>query len=166
AYDVDATWSAIVFWFPGLQGDVLVVLGARRRWPFRREDPNGSALLLEVPMVFSMLPSPCGCVLYRVLGWSPRGLHQIPSSAENMTAIEVAMMSRPARPPQHHRDALERRDLIATAWAAAIVSRQGWASQQGRDGPMRRDYNRGMKVLRSETSQQQQVSRLAEETGR
>ncbi|MQL94378.1 hypothetical protein Taro_027033 [Colocasia esculenta] len=26
---------------------MLVVLGARRRWPFRREGPNGSALLLE-----------------------------------------------------------------------------------------------------------------------
>ncbi|MQM16080.1 hypothetical protein Taro_049032 [Colocasia esculenta] len=24
-----------------------MVLGARRRWPFRREGPNGSALLLE-----------------------------------------------------------------------------------------------------------------------
>ncbi|MQM10167.1 hypothetical protein Taro_043057 [Colocasia esculenta] len=28
--------------------NVLVVLGERRRWPFRREGPNGSALLLEV----------------------------------------------------------------------------------------------------------------------
>ncbi|MQL88753.1 hypothetical protein Taro_021309 [Colocasia esculenta] len=41
-------------------GDVLMVHGARRRWSFRREGPNGSALLLEVPMVFSMLPSPYG----------------------------------------------------------------------------------------------------------
>ncbi|MQL95260.1 hypothetical protein Taro_027926, partial [Colocasia esculenta] len=34
-------------------GDVLVVLGARRRWPFRREGPNGSALLLEVRLLSS-----------------------------------------------------------------------------------------------------------------
>ncbi|MQM13848.1 hypothetical protein Taro_046775 [Colocasia esculenta] len=32
---------------PVRAGDVLVVLGARRRWPFRREGPNGSALLVE-----------------------------------------------------------------------------------------------------------------------
>ncbi|MQM06146.1 hypothetical protein Taro_038966 [Colocasia esculenta] len=28
-------------------GDVLVLLEARRKWPFRREGPNGSALLVE-----------------------------------------------------------------------------------------------------------------------
>ncbi|MQM15523.1 hypothetical protein Taro_048469, partial [Colocasia esculenta] len=34
-------------------GDVVVVLGARRRWPFRREGPNGSALLVEVRLLSS-----------------------------------------------------------------------------------------------------------------
>ncbi|MQM18194.1 hypothetical protein Taro_051183 [Colocasia esculenta] len=34
-------------------GDVFVVLGARRRWSFRREGPNGSALLVELPCDFS-----------------------------------------------------------------------------------------------------------------
>ncbi|MQM12908.1 hypothetical protein Taro_045828 [Colocasia esculenta] len=29
-------------------GDMVVVLGARRRWSFRREGPNGSALLVEL----------------------------------------------------------------------------------------------------------------------
>ncbi|MQL68585.1 hypothetical protein Taro_000812 [Colocasia esculenta] len=72
------------------------------------------------------------------------------------------MISRPARPPRHHRDALERRDKVATTWAAATVSRQVWASQQGRDGPMRRDYSRE----RGETSQQWQGARRVEETGR
>ncbi|MQM10583.1 hypothetical protein Taro_043474 [Colocasia esculenta] len=32
-------------------GDVIVVLGAKRRWPFRREGPNGSALLVEVRLL-------------------------------------------------------------------------------------------------------------------
>ncbi|MQM18735.1 hypothetical protein Taro_051730 [Colocasia esculenta] len=32
---------------PVRTGDVVVVLGARRRWPFRREGPNGLALLVE-----------------------------------------------------------------------------------------------------------------------
>ncbi|MQM19218.1 hypothetical protein Taro_052218 [Colocasia esculenta] len=35
------------WWYLVVVGDVLVVLGARRRWPFRCEGPNGSALLLE-----------------------------------------------------------------------------------------------------------------------
>ncbi|MQL68858.1 hypothetical protein Taro_001144, partial [Colocasia esculenta] len=68
-------------------GDMLVVLGARRRWPFRREGPNGSALLLK------------------------------------------------------------RRDLVVMAWAVVIVSRPVWASRQGRDGPMRRDYSRETEVV-------------------
>ncbi|MQL89738.1 hypothetical protein Taro_022316 [Colocasia esculenta] len=33
--------------------DVLMVLGARRRWPFRREGPNGAALLLKVRLLNS-----------------------------------------------------------------------------------------------------------------
>ncbi|MQL70900.1 hypothetical protein Taro_003215, partial [Colocasia esculenta] len=32
---------------------VIVELGARRRWPFRREGPNGSALLLKVRLLSS-----------------------------------------------------------------------------------------------------------------
>ncbi|MQL77082.1 hypothetical protein Taro_009491 [Colocasia esculenta] len=35
------------------RGDVLVVLRARRRWPFRREGPNGSALHVEVRLLSS-----------------------------------------------------------------------------------------------------------------
>ncbi|MQM16983.1 hypothetical protein Taro_049949 [Colocasia esculenta] len=38
---------------PVRAGDVLVVLGARRRWPFRREGPNESAVLLEVRLLSS-----------------------------------------------------------------------------------------------------------------
>ncbi|MQM09386.1 hypothetical protein Taro_042253 [Colocasia esculenta] len=38
---------------PVRAGDVLVVLGVRRRWPFRREGPNGSALLVEVRLLSS-----------------------------------------------------------------------------------------------------------------
>ncbi|MQM11355.1 hypothetical protein Taro_044262 [Colocasia esculenta] len=34
-------------------GGVIVELEARRRWPFRREGPNGSALLLEVRLLNS-----------------------------------------------------------------------------------------------------------------
>ncbi|MQM23100.1 hypothetical protein Taro_056162 [Colocasia esculenta] len=34
-------------------GGVIVELGARRRWPFRREGPNGPALLLEVRLLSS-----------------------------------------------------------------------------------------------------------------
>ncbi|MQL73967.1 hypothetical protein Taro_006307 [Colocasia esculenta] len=41
--------------------DMLVVLGARRRWPFRCEGPNGSALLLEM-----LLPLPGTPVLARL----------------------------------------------------------------------------------------------------
>ncbi|MQL69848.1 hypothetical protein Taro_002173 [Colocasia esculenta] len=69
-----------------------------------------------------------------------------PPSAEDATAIEVAMMSRPGWPPRHHRDALGC-DKVVTAWAATIVSQQGWASRQG------------------ETSQQRQGGRRAEEMG-
>ncbi|MQL86010.1 hypothetical protein Taro_018537, partial [Colocasia esculenta] len=35
------------------EGDVIVELGVRRRWPFRHEGPNGSALLLEVRLLSS-----------------------------------------------------------------------------------------------------------------
>ncbi|MQL79244.1 hypothetical protein Taro_011684, partial [Colocasia esculenta] len=74
AYSVDVTWSAIAFAFPSLQGlttfgvapgvaflvlvvlvlrwclpvragDVLMVLRARRRWPFLREGPNGRVVV-------------------------------------------------------------------------------------------------------------------------
>ncbi|MQM14690.1 hypothetical protein Taro_047624 [Colocasia esculenta] len=38
---------------PVRAGDMLVVLGARRRWSFRREGPNGSALLVEVRLLSS-----------------------------------------------------------------------------------------------------------------
>ncbi|MQL98877.1 hypothetical protein Taro_031597 [Colocasia esculenta] len=51
-------------------GDVFVMLGARRRWPFRREGPNGSALLLEV----RLLSSGRACVGQRRRGGS-RGPH-------------------------------------------------------------------------------------------
>ncbi|MQM01484.1 hypothetical protein Taro_034240 [Colocasia esculenta] len=34
------------------------------------------------------------------------------------------MMSRPTRPPRHHRNALRCRDNVATVWAAATMSRQ------------------------------------------
>ncbi|MQM07254.1 hypothetical protein Taro_040093 [Colocasia esculenta] len=77
-------------------GDVVVVLGARRRWPFRCEGPNRSALLVE--HIF-------GVVSERV---APE-----PPSAEDATAIEVAMTSCPAWPSRHHRDAL------SFAWCSA-----------------------------------------------
>ncbi|MQM15322.1 hypothetical protein Taro_048264 [Colocasia esculenta] len=38
---------------PAHAGDVFVVLGAMRRWPFRREGPNRSALLVEVRLLSS-----------------------------------------------------------------------------------------------------------------
>ncbi|MQM21662.1 hypothetical protein Taro_054707 [Colocasia esculenta] len=41
------------WWHPVRAGDVVVVLGERRRWPFRREGPNGSALLVEVRLLSS-----------------------------------------------------------------------------------------------------------------
>ncbi|MQL75811.1 hypothetical protein Taro_008168, partial [Colocasia esculenta] len=90
-------------------GDMIVVLRARRRWPFRGEGPNGSALLLErwfVP-VFGV-----------ILGRTALGR----SSAGIATAIEVTMVSRPARPPRHHHDALRRRDMVATALGVATFS--------------------------------------------
>ncbi|MQL67818.1 hypothetical protein Taro_000112, partial [Colocasia esculenta] len=54
---------SLLRWFLGVL-EVLVVggdarscrrrdRGARRRWPFRREGPNGSALLLEVRLLNS-----------------------------------------------------------------------------------------------------------------
>ncbi|MQL88119.1 hypothetical protein Taro_020661, partial [Colocasia esculenta] len=43
-------------------GDVLVVVGARRRWPLRREGPNGSALHLESSS-FPLLTVPVAPVL-------------------------------------------------------------------------------------------------------
>ncbi|MQM14603.1 hypothetical protein Taro_047536 [Colocasia esculenta] len=36
-----------------VSGDVVVVLGGRRRWSFLREGPNGSALLVEVRLLSS-----------------------------------------------------------------------------------------------------------------
>ncbi|MQL68391.1 hypothetical protein Taro_000669 [Colocasia esculenta] len=53
-----------------LLGNVLVVLGASRRWPFRREGPNGSALLVEV----RLLNSCRACIGRRRRGGS-RGPH-------------------------------------------------------------------------------------------
>ncbi|MQL80895.1 hypothetical protein Taro_013349 [Colocasia esculenta] len=108
---------------PVRAGDVLVVLGARRGWPFRGEGPNGSALLFE-----SMLPSPCGMFVSCFGVVSRRTALEPPPPAENMTAIEVAMMSRLAILPRHHCDTLERRNLVTTAWATATVrllNRQG-----------------------------------------
>ncbi|MQM09532.1 hypothetical protein Taro_042407 [Colocasia esculenta] len=130
-------------------GDMLVVLGARRRWPSDVKAPTACS------------PPPMEC-LYRVFGVVFERVILEPPSAEEATSIEVAMMSRrpcqSRRPFQsrHHRDALERRDLVATAWAIATASRQG------RDGSMHRDYSRET----GETSQQQQGARRAEETGR
>ncbi|MQM04289.1 hypothetical protein Taro_037085 [Colocasia esculenta] len=44
----------VLRWYrPVHAGDVLVLLGARRRWSFRREGPNGSALLVEVRLLSS-----------------------------------------------------------------------------------------------------------------
>ncbi|MQL73080.1 hypothetical protein Taro_005420 [Colocasia esculenta] len=63
-----------------------------------------------------------------------------PPSAENVPAIEVVMMSRPARPLQQHRDALGCHNKVATAWAAAAVSRLqqrqlwSWCAPGGGDG--------------------------------
>ncbi|MQM10148.1 hypothetical protein Taro_043037 [Colocasia esculenta] len=46
---------------------MIMELGARRRWPFRREGPNKLALLLEVGTLDSsfpsMLPSPLEIVV-------------------------------------------------------------------------------------------------------
>ncbi|MQM14008.1 hypothetical protein Taro_046933 [Colocasia esculenta] len=44
-----------------------------------------------------------------------------PPSAENTTSIEVAMLSRPARPPRHHHDALACHDIVATALGVATA---------------------------------------------
>ncbi|MQM05792.1 hypothetical protein Taro_038608, partial [Colocasia esculenta] len=99
------------------RGDVVVVLGARRRWSFLREGPNGSALLVEED--------------------APE-----PPSAEDATTIEVAILLRRPGRSRHDRDARGRRDVIASARAAATLSRQGRASRQGHDGSMRCDYSR------------------------
>ncbi|MQM19761.1 hypothetical protein Taro_052772, partial [Colocasia esculenta] len=153
---------------PVMTGGVIVELGARRRWPFRREGPNGSALLFEVgtldsshpsmlpsPLrlfsyMFPMLPSPYGVVCTgfgAVLGRTVPGC----PSAENVTCIEVAMMLRPDRPPQHHRD------MVATALDVTIVSRRPVASRP-------RCVATTAEI--GETSQQQEGARRAEETGR
>ncbi|MQL74071.1 hypothetical protein Taro_006440, partial [Colocasia esculenta] len=50
---------------------VLVVLGERRRWSFRREGPNGSALLLEVRLLSSGRAR---------VGWRRRGGSRHPRS--------------------------------------------------------------------------------------
>ncbi|MQM00893.1 hypothetical protein Taro_033637 [Colocasia esculenta] len=131
-------------------------------------------------LVVNMLPSPCS-MFVSYFGVVFERTTPEPPSAENATAIEVAMMSRPAWPPRHHHDALKRRNLVATAWAAATMSRQCWASRHGRDGLMRCDYSidsasslvlsytsrsPGARNLRAcETSQQRQGARQAEEMG-
>ncbi|MQL81083.1 hypothetical protein Taro_013533 [Colocasia esculenta] len=83
---------------------MIMELGARRRWPFRREGPNGLALLLE----HAPLPLVVCCIGFGVVfgRFVPE-----PLSAENATCIEVVMMSRQAGLPRHHRDGLMRRDL-------------------------------------------------------
>ncbi|MQL74150.1 hypothetical protein Taro_006502 [Colocasia esculenta] len=70
---------------------------------------------------FSMLPSPCGMFVSCFGVVSKRIALETPS-AEDATAIEVAMMSRPAWLLRHHRGALGRRDKVASALAAAICS--------------------------------------------
>ncbi|MQL99257.1 hypothetical protein Taro_031977 [Colocasia esculenta] len=98
-------------------GGALVVLGARRRWPFRREGPNGSALLLEGGLgvyKLPMLPSPlwmCCISFWVVLGRDVLG----PLSTEVTAGLGVAIMLRPAWPPRHGRDTLRRRDMVAAA---------------------------------------------------
>ncbi|MQL78021.1 hypothetical protein Taro_010453 [Colocasia esculenta] len=117
---------------PVRAGDVFVVLGARRRWSFRREGPNRSALLVEVgtldPLPLEimlspcMLPSPCGMFVL-CFGVVSERIALKPPSAEDATTIG-------------------RRDKATTAWATVTMSRQGRASRQGRDGPMCRDYSK------------------------
>ncbi|MQL74556.1 hypothetical protein Taro_006926 [Colocasia esculenta] len=105
-------------------------LGERRRWPFRREGPNGSALLLEVGTLdsshLSMLPPPLRMWFLRGLGLWGRENHAHVSE-----------------------DSIERRFVVNPCFVGfdgglsiTIVSRQLWASRHGRDGPMRRDYSR------------------------
>ncbi|MQL68859.1 hypothetical protein Taro_001145, partial [Colocasia esculenta] len=136
-------------------GDVLVVLGARRRWPFRSEGPNRSTLLLEV--VFSSwfgggfhglmaflhdehAPLPLWNVCIGFFGVVFGGVIPEPPSAEDVTAIEVAMMSRRPCRSRHHRNALERRDglghhdSVTTGLGVATRSRRPDASRlQQRD---------------------------------
>ncbi|MQL87506.1 hypothetical protein Taro_020049 [Colocasia esculenta] len=102
-------------------GDMLVVLGARRRWPFRCEGPNGSALLVE------------GSLHGRLLRDTP--------SAEDATAIEVVIghanrdiitmlvgvvtRSRRLGPPRQCRDRVGRRDMVATARCVVTSAETG-----------------------------------------
>ncbi|MQL95185.1 hypothetical protein Taro_027855 [Colocasia esculenta] len=74
-----------------------------------------------------MIPSPCGMFVLCFWVVSERTAPE-PPSAEDATAIEVAMMLRPAWPPRHHRDALGRRDksspfpLLSVRVAPVLVS--------------------------------------------
>ncbi|MQM10623.1 hypothetical protein Taro_043520 [Colocasia esculenta] len=143
AYSVDATCQAVAFGLLGLRGGVVPFVQGTCSWCLERG--GGGHSYVEAPTgrlyLWSMLPFPCG-IFVPCFGVVSERTAPEPPSAEDATATEAAMMSRPAWPPQHHRDALGRHDKVATAWATAIVSRQ------------------------DETSQQRQGARRAEETGR
>ncbi|MQL88544.1 hypothetical protein Taro_021099 [Colocasia esculenta] len=136
AYNIDTTWIAIAFAFPGLRGEVVVVLGARRRWSFLREGPNGSAHLVELSYMFHMLPSPSWKYRYHVFRVVPGRIAPEPPSAEDATTIEVVILSRRPFQSRHDRDALEHRNVIASARASATLSRQelSWLVWDAEDG--------------------------------
>ncbi|MQM12399.1 hypothetical protein Taro_045316 [Colocasia esculenta] len=91
-------------------GDLVVTgFGTRRTWP-SRHDCDGERL----------------CRMLVVLGRTVPG----PLSAEIATAIEVAMMSRSARPPRHHYDALRHHNMVVTALGVVIVLRRPDVSRQ------------------------------------
>ncbi|MQL86599.1 hypothetical protein Taro_019133 [Colocasia esculenta] len=108
---------------------MIVELGARRRWPFRREGPNGLALLLEGRENHAHVSEDFierRFVVIHVLVAFGRIVPE-PLSADNATCIEVVMMSRLARAPRHHRDALLCRDLVGTGVAGRASGRGGGA---------------------------------------
>ncbi|MQL74072.1 hypothetical protein Taro_006441 [Colocasia esculenta] len=79
---------------PVRAGDVLVVLGARRRWSFRREGPNGSALLVEPFRISGSVGGDCeNRVLGMARGSGSRGCYTAGPTALQTSTDDSAVGS-------------------------------------------------------------------------
>ncbi|MQL93282.1 hypothetical protein Taro_025927 [Colocasia esculenta] len=130
---------------------------------------------VSFPMYFPYSPPPveCDCAKFGVV--SERIIPE-PLSDENATAIEVTMMSRPPRPPRHHRNSLGCLDTVVTArWVVTIAETVVWWSRHAGSMEFSTVVFSVPLVVSSfasalpfvgETSQQRQGAHWAEETGR
>ncbi|MQL86987.1 hypothetical protein Taro_019523 [Colocasia esculenta] len=158
-----------VLWWchPVRAGDVFVLLGARRRWSFLREGPNGSALLVEADSRAEGKTVVRTAALSRLQssrGWSgmPRSFGVLTGAGQSVLFLTASLLVAPKPLGEASRGTVVWPDYGRYSCVLCVLPH---SDEMWRFGPGSRIRRRWMH-LTGETSQQRQGARGAEEMGR